>query len=176
MKKSYDSKQTTMSDNDDGLGEKKTLLEEAERQLTEDQAFLEKLAPMCEKKSEEFEKRNAFRVQEQAAITEAIAILDNDKAFKTFGEVKATGAEGKTGFFLQLPAATASPAEDAKRSAMLELLRSPQRSARIMRVVALISSGNAFTKVLEAIKKMKEVIVEEAKVDKEQNEFCKSER
>merc|ERR1719325_350352 len=113
MKKSYDGKQSTMSDNDSGLGEKKTLLEESERQLEEDEAFLEKLAPMCEKKSEDFEKREAFRVQEQAAITQAIAILDNDKAFKTFGEVKATGADGKTSFFLQLSDAVTSPADDA---------------------------------------------------------------
>jgi len=176
MKKSYDSKQSTMSDNDDGLGDKKTLLEEAERQLEEDEAFLEKLTPMCEKKSEEFEKRNAFRVQEHAAITQAIAILDNDKAFKTFGEVKATGSEGKTGFFLQISAAVASPVDDARRSAMLSLLRAPRRSARLMRVAALLSSGNAFTKVLESIEKMKELIVEEAKVDKEQFDFCKEER
>jgi len=171
MKKSYDSKQSTMSDNDSTLGDKKTLLEEAERQLEEDEAFLEKLVPMCEKKSEEFEKRNAFRVQEQAAITKAIAILDNDKAFKTFGEVKAT-SKGKVGFF-QL---SASPKDDARRSAMLSLLRSHHHSARLMRVATLLSSGNAFTKVLESIKTMKKLIVEEAKVDKEQLDFCKSER
>merc|ERR1719223_485932 len=150
MKKSYESKQTMMTDNDGTLGEKKTMLEE-------------------------FERRNAFRVQEQAAITKAIAILDNDRAFQTFGEVKAT-SEGKTGFFLQLSAAVTSPADDARRLAIRSLLGSPRRSARLMRVATLLSSGNAFTKVLQAIEKMKELIVEEAKVDKEQFDWCKSER
>jgi len=164
-----------MTDNDGTLGEKKTMLEEAERQLEEDEAFLEKLAPMCEEKAAEFERRNAFRVQEQAAITKAIAILDNDRAFQTFGEVKAT-SEDKTGFFLQLSAAVTSPADDARRLAMRALLRSPRRSARLMRVATLLSSGNAFTKVLDAIEKMKELIVEEAKVDKEQFDWCESER
>merc|ERR1719215_1675018 len=122
-------------------------------------------------KSEEFEKRNALRVQEQAALTKAIYILDNDKSLKTFGEVKATSS-----FFLQLAATVTSPTDDTRHLAMLSLLRSSQRSARLMRVVALLSSGNAFTKVLESIKKMKELIEEEAKNDKELFDFCKSER
>merc|ERR1719297_377520 len=44
-----------------------------------------------------------------------------------------------------------------------------------MRVANLLSSGNAFTKVLEAIENMKELIVQEAKVDKEQFDWCESE-
>jgi len=59
---------------------------------------------------------------------------------------------------------------------MLELLRSPQHSVRLMRVAALLSSGNAFTKVLESIEKMKDLIKDEAEVDKEEFDFCKDER
>jgi len=169
LDKSLKSKETKIADNDETLGETKTAIEEAEKQKAEDEAFLEKLVPMCEKKAKQFEERNLFRTNEEAAISEAIAILDSDKAFSTFGKVKAT-SEGATGLFLQL-------SESGRRQLALKSLKqAPFRSSRIMQLLVMLRDGNPFTQVLDEIEAMKKLIEKEQKVDDEQLAWCKSER
>jgi len=183
MEKSLKSKEADMAENDEGLGEKKEVIEEAEKQKKEDEAFLEKLVPMCEKKEKEFEQRNLFRTNEEAAISEAIAILDSDKAFKTFGNVKAT-REGATGLFLQLSIKKSPHARtlqgwaeaNMRQSALQSLQQAPLRSSRIMQLLVLLRDGNPFSTVLDEIDAMKKLIEEEGKTDDKQLAFCKSER
>ena len=62
----------------------------AQERLADDQEFLASLTDRCAKKKAEFEKRNMLRSQEEAAIAEAIAVLNSDEAFSTFGTVSAT--------------------------------------------------------------------------------------
>merc|ERR1719324_1390866 len=93
MKESYDTKQGLMGDADEKLGAKRETLASA-------QDFLAELLPQCKSRAEVYEKRKAVRANEEAAISEAIAILSSDAAFETFGKVKAT-SEGAT-VFLQL--------------------------------------------------------------------------
>jgi len=169
LEKSLKSKETKIADNDETLGETKTAIEEAEKQKAEDEAFLEKLVPMCEKKAKQFEERNLFRTNEEAAISEAIAILDSDKAFSTFGKVKAT-SEGATGLFLQLSVS------DRRQLALQSLERAPLRSSRITQLLVMLRDGNPFTEVLDEIDAMKKLIEKEQKVDDEQLAWCKSER
>merc|ERR1719316_691124 len=69
----------------------------AQERLSDDQEFLASLTNRCAKKKAEYEKRNMLRSQEEAAIAEAIAVLNSDEAFATFGSVKATST-GATGF------------------------------------------------------------------------------
>merc|ERR1719460_2025026 len=69
----------------------------AQERLSDDQEFLESLTTRCAKKKAEYEKRNMLRSQEEAAIAEAIAVLNSDEAFATFGTVGATST-GATGF------------------------------------------------------------------------------
>lgn len=185
MSESFKEKQTTLSSNDGSLAEKKVALEQAEQQKADDETFLEKLAPMCEKKAKEFEQRNLFRSNEQAAISEAISILDNGVAAKTFKKVAATST-GATGFLLQLSAvhrharvSSKGATESAARLLALHLLEQAvdsQHSRRVARVVALLRAGNPFANVLAAIEKMKGLIAKEAEVDKEQLDWCKGER
>jgi len=183
MEESLKSKEGTMSENDESLGQKKESIEEAEKQRSEDEAFLEKLVPMCETKAKEFEQRKMFRVNEEAAISEAIAILDSDKAFNTFGKVKAT-SEGATGLFLQLSAEKPSHVRDLQgkaaskvRQLALQSLQHAPRSSRIIQLLVLLRDDkNPFTKVLEEIDAMKELNEKEQKVDDEQLAWCKSER
>lgn len=183
MEESLKSKEATMSENDESLGQKKEAIQEAEKQRSDDEAFLEKLVPMCETKASEFEQRKLFRANEEAAISEAIAILDSDKAFNTFGKVKAT-SEGATGLFLQLSVEKPSPVRDPQgkdaskvRQLALQLLEhAPFRSSRIMQLLVLLRDGNPFTKVLEEIDSMKELNEKEQQVDDEQLSWCKSER
>merc|ERR1719387_899130 len=65
--------------------------------LADDTDFLASLTSRCTKKKAEYEKRNMLRSQEEAAIAEAIAILNSDAAFATFGKVDTTST-GATGF------------------------------------------------------------------------------
>merc|ERR1719197_1914511 len=102
MKESYDTKQGIMGDQDTELGTKRDMLAEAKDLLQQYEDFLAELRPQCKARAEVYEKRKAVRANEEAAISEAIAILNSDAAFETFGKVKAT-SEGATGF-LQLKA------------------------------------------------------------------------
>jgi len=183
LEESLKRKEATMTENDESLGQKKETIQEAEKQKSDDEAFLEKLVPMCETKASEFEQRNMFRANEEAAISEAIAILDSDKAFNTFGKVKAT-SEGATGLFLQLSAKKPSQVRDlqgkaaskVRQLALQSLEHAPVRSSRIMQLLVLLRDGNPFTKVLEEIDSMMELIQKEQKVDDEQLSWCKTER
>eukprot|EP00418_Pyrodinium_bahamense_P099713 CAMPEP_0179047274 /NCGR_PEP_ID=MMETSP0796-20121207/19115_1 /TAXON_ID=73915 /ORGANISM="Pyrodinium bahamense, Strain pbaha01" /LENGTH=810 /DNA_ID=CAMNT_0020743719 /DNA_START=65 /DNA_END=2494 /DNA_ORIENTATION=- len=184
MKASFDTKQTTLSSNDDSLSGKKSALGAAETQQGEDEEFLAALGPMCAEKEKEYERRKMFRANEEAAVAEAIAILDNDHAFNAFGKVTAT-REGATGFLLQLSTVHRHASAKRERNAQAETrllvaralrqaLRS-RKSTRLMRILALVSVGNPFTKVLQAIEKMKELIMKEGQVDKEQFLWCEAE-
>jgi len=180
IQESLKSKEATISENDDSLAQKKETIQEAEKQKSDDEAFLEKLVPMCETKASEFEQRNMFRVNEEAAISEAIAILDSDKAFNTFGKVKAT-SEGATALFLQLSAERASDMTDpqgkaaskVRQLALQSLEHAPLRSSRIMQLLVLLRDGNPFAKVLDEIDSMMELNQKEQKVDDEQLAWCK---
>merc|ERR1719421_1368384 len=69
----------------------------AQDRLEQDQEFLASLTDRCAKKKADFDKRNMLRSQEEAAIAEAIAVLNSDAAFSTFGKVSATST-GATSF------------------------------------------------------------------------------
>merc|ERR1719316_1636063 len=69
----------------------------AQERLEDDQEFLASLTDRCAKKKADFEKRNMLRSEEEAAIAEAIAVLNSDAAFETFGKVSTTST-GATGF------------------------------------------------------------------------------
>merc|ERR1719440_2416812 len=97
MDKSLKEKKQEMGDNDSELSSKKTSLEESIKQKQDDEDFLAKLLEMAEKKAKDYEERKMLRANEDAAIAEAISILNSDSAFDTFGEVDATST-GKTSF------------------------------------------------------------------------------
>merc|ERR1719387_1990920 len=69
----------------------------AKERLADDTEFLASLTERCATKKAQFDKRNMLRSQEEAAIAEAIAVLNSDAAFETFGSVSATST-GATGF------------------------------------------------------------------------------
>merc|ERR1719230_1759180 len=69
----------------------------AKERLADDEEFLASLTSRCATKKAEFDKRNMLRSQEEAAIAEAVAVLNSDAAFSTFGKVSATST-GATSF------------------------------------------------------------------------------
>merc|ERR1719261_1245356 len=119
MKESYDTKQGLMGDADEKLGAKRETLASAQDLLKQYEDFLAELLPQCKSRAEVYEKRKAVRANEEAAISEAIAILNSDAAFETFGKVKAT-SEGATGF-LQLKAQVSQP--DSVRQKVMRMLQ-----------------------------------------------------
>merc|ERR1719456_1927273 len=99
QKKSFDDKDKVLGEQDDLLSSKKTSKSEAESTKADDEEFLAKLIKMCADKTKEYEDRKMVRANEEAALAEAVSILNSDEAFETFGGVKAT-TEGATGFAL----------------------------------------------------------------------------
>jgi hypothetical protein len=182
MKADYERKQKELGDNDGELSDKKTQLAEAEKQKASDEEFLDKLVPMCAEKAKGYEHRKLLRANEEAAIAEAISILNSDAAFESFGTVDAT-SKGKTkaaASFIQLRAVRRHESVDAHARRMvqkvLEKAAQDAKSARLAKVIAEVQAQNPFETVLGEIEKMLELIGEEAAADKKNLDWCKKER
>merc|ERR1719482_2133219 len=176
-------KQKELGGNDEELAAKRDQLAIAKKQKADAEAFLEALIPMCEEKAKQYEKRKILRANEETAIAEAISILNSDAAFATFGTVDATssGAENtKTLDFIQLRAVHKhmSGKDNARRMVqkVLQNAAKDTKSARLSKVLAKLQAENPFDEVLDEIDKMLALIKGEAKQDKENKEWCESER
>lgn len=169
MESTFTEKQTTLGANDEALTSKKSQLQAATKDKADAEEFQTKLTDMCAKKATEYDERNLSRANEDAAIAEAISILNSDQAFSTFGTVSATSTGAtKAASFLQL-----------RRSGLrseLERVLKVEKSTRLMRVLAAVEAGNPFEKVLIEIEKMKTLNNEEAKEDKKNLDWCSTER
>jgi len=180
MSKSYDSKQEQLGSNDDDLASKKEQLATAKTEKADAEKFLAELLVMCESKAKDYNKRVLLRTNEQAAIAEAISILNSDQAFATFGEVSATKS-GATSF-LQKALVKAHPAgadSQDRRNAARDVLRKVAKSHKsllLTKIAALLEADNPFTIVLAEIKKMLKLIDEEQAADDKQHDWCVSER
>lgn len=78
--------------------EEKEAFDAAEQEKLDAQEFLSKLIPKCKKQEEEYAKNTAARAEEVSAITDTVAILDNDQSFQNF--------EKTTTNFVQIAAKT----------------------------------------------------------------------
>merc|ERR1719164_71185 len=123
MSAAYETKQGNLGENDDDLASKREQLAEAKEMLAEDEDFLAKLIVMCKDKTEEYEARKQMRANEEAAIAEAIAILNSDAAFESFGKVTATKSGATGPAFLQLKSARLDSADLDVRTKVQALLR-----------------------------------------------------
>merc|ERR1719478_1728058 len=90
-------KEKIMAANDDALSTSKTTKGETETSKADDEDFLAKLIALCAQKTKEYEDRKMIRANEEAAVAQAISILNSDAAFDTFGATK-SATEGETGF------------------------------------------------------------------------------
>jgi len=177
MSSSYDGKQEGMGDNDDNLSTKKEQLVEAKEQKASDEEYLEKLLAMCEEKTKEYNQRKMLRANEDAAVAEAVSILNSDESFAAFGKTDATST-GSTGLkFIQLRSrrvrihASTLSLSTAVKQALLA-----SKSPRVAKVASLVQADNIFAVVLKEITKMLDLIEEEGKQDKENLDWCNDER
>lgn len=188
MTASYNAKQELLGTNDGSLATLKVQLTQATEERDSAQAFLASLSKAVAEKSSEYGQRTMLRTNEEAAIAQAIAILNSDEAFHTFGKVSATST-GATGFLqfraIRIHTATSSRTNangtvdvSATSQALVErsLQTCSKRSRKVLRVLALLQAGNPFERVLEEITKMQTLIQKEGKVDQMQLDWCNTER
>jgi len=177
MTADYQAKGSILSDNDDVLATKRDQKDTAEEALANDQEFLAKLKRLCETKTREYDDRKMIRANEEAAVAQAISILNSDDSFDTFGKVDATKSGAMGASFLQL--AAAAPKEDIRAALLTKLQTAAQRykSLRLARVaVTLENKANPFDKVIEQVESMIALIAKEGAADAEQFAWCTSER
>jgi hypothetical protein len=176
MSELYDEKQGILGENDAALATTRDNLMDANKEKDTREAFLAEMIPMCDKKTKEYQERNDMRAAEDAAVAEAISILNKDSAFETFGTVDATSS-GPASFF-QKAIRPHSHERDLRAQVqhLLQMTARSQKSLRLVKIVALLQAGNPFTAVLEAIDKLILVIAAEGKADKENLEWCNTER
>merc|ERR1719453_692445 len=152
----------------------------AKERLSDDTDFLATLTERCAKKKAEFDKRNMLRSQEEAAIAEAIAVLNSDAAFETFGKVSATST-GSTEF-IQFSQSQNKDAQKVRAAVAAALARSSKQlhSVRLAKISNELSSKstaeNPFTKVLENINGTVDVIDAEEADDAQKLATCNSEQ
>merc|ERR1719181_354903 len=147
MKELFEAKKKEIGDNAAQISTISSEVETMEAELAADQEFLATLTERCSAKAKEFEKRNQLRAGEEAAIAEAISILNSDAAFESFGKVSATSTgatgllqkKGKKGTSLLQVAEE----KDVRKEATAELLKISHlvHSVRIARVAMAISDG-----------------------------------
>merc|ERR1719158_682170 len=176
MKKSFDDKDKVLGENDDALSTKKTQKVETEDSKASNEEFLAKLIKMCAAKTKEFEDRKMVRANEEAALAEAVSILNSDEAFETFGAVKAT-TEGATGLSL-LQISNSQERVSIREQLQKELTRAAKKtkSLKLARIAVSLEAGNPFDKLITEIDNMVELIAKEEKADDEQKAWCDSER
>jgi len=196
----YDESQDTIAENDAELGSKREQLAEAQASKDEDEEFLGKLVTMCKAKAKDFSERKLMRTNEEAAISQAISILNSDAAFETFSTVSATST-GETGApaaeepvveeapasFLQISRHTpvddvhADTPTDDVRAVMQRLIQRAadeqgNQAPRLNHVIALVKTNNPFATVIDEIEKMIGVIDAESKADQDKLDWCNEER
>jgi len=180
MKASYESKQKDLGENDGELSSQKKQLAESEKQKASDEEFLDKLLPMCEEKRKGYENRKLLRANEEAAIAQAVSILNSDAAFATFGTTDATKTGKTKAALMQLRSVGKHMSSSAHIREMaqqvLQNAEETSKSTRIARVLASLQAENPFDTVLTEIDKMLELSAEEGKADKEKLDWCKKER
>jgi hypothetical protein len=145
------------------------------------QDFLSELAPLCTERKKEFEQRRMLRSSEEAAVAEAISILNSEQAFGTFGKVDATTTGGTS--FLQRASVVQrhgpTLSSSNRRQQAFQLLRkaaSSQGSLRLAQLAGSLEAENPFEVVLKEIDNMINISAKEGKVDKEKLDFCRDER
>jgi len=173
MEELFEAKKQEIGDNAAQISTISSEVETMEAELAADQEFLAALTTRCSSKKAEFEKRNMLRAGEEAAIAEAISILNSDAAFESFGKVDATST-GATGFvqgasFIQM---SETPELRGKVSKELILASRKVHSVRVARIAMMISDGNPFKKVLEMINKTVGIIEAEEADDVLKKDTC----
>lgn len=141
------------------------------QQVKDDEKFIEDIQAALAEKKEEWKDRKALRAGEIAAMSKALAILQDDDNRDLFSR-----SFKSQGFFLQeLQRKTFN---SHKLNAAIDALRRAAESTGNRRLAALAASaaGNHFQEVLAAIDKMLAALAAEEQSDLEKKEQCEADR
>jgi len=171
MKTVYDEADAVLGQNDGALSTKKTQRTDAETTKASDEDFLAKLIDICATNKRQYEDRKMVRANEDAAIAEAVSILNSDAAFNNFGDVGATD-------FLQVSSSAQHKNVALRKVVEQKLSRDAKmhKSLRLARIAVSLEAGNPFSKVVEEMSDMIALIAKEEESDDEQKSWCDSER
>jgi len=180
MESSYNAKQGSLGTNDNSLATFRSQLEAAQLTQTEAEDFLTSLLQKCNVKAKQYEQRVDLRVNEQAAISQAVQILNSDESFATLKEATSFIQERSVKRRRSIPAtqkrqeAVATP--QTPKAFLQQEAAKAGGSTILGKIAAMIKSNSPFDSVLQDIVKMKQTIEDEGKADKEQKEWCEKER
>jgi len=155
-------------------------LDDAEAELADAEKFLATLKVQCVEKTKEFQTRSALRAQEVAAISEAIAILNDDDALDIFKKAVPAAAIQTVGF---LQHRNTKASKLAKAHAMIQGAAQMYRNqplsllAYSMRVQMKLKgkANGSFDQILGMIDNMVKILAAEQGDDDKHKEYCDSE-
>merc|ERR1719159_563629 len=156
-------------------------LDDAEEELADSQKMLATLKVQCVEKTKEFQTRSALRAQEVAAISEAIAILNDDDALDVFKKaVPSAAAFPQTVGFLQAKHTKANRFQKAHTmiAGAAQMYNSKPLSllAYSMRVqIKLGAKAQNFNQILGMIDNMVKILAAEQGDDDKHKEYCEGE-
>jgi len=166
MEKAWNDKKKTIADNAGTISSTDSELDTVEGELASDQEFLGDLTDRCAVKKKEYEHRNMLRANEEAAIAQAISILNSDEAFATFDK-------GGVQTFVQLQTSKDKAVRGKVLKELLSVGRKTQ-SLKIARIASAIAAFNPFEKVLEMIRNTISLIEQEEKDDVAKKDWCRT--
>merc|ERR1719197_2215551 len=155
-------------------------LDDAEAELADAEKFAATLKVQCAEKTKEFQARSALRAEEVAAISEAIAILNDDDALDVFKKAVPAAALAQTVGFLQAKHTKASKFEKAHTmiAGAAQMYKSQPLSllAYSMRVqIKLGAKAQNFNQILGMIDNMVKILAQEQGDDDKHKEYCEKE-
>merc|ERR1719440_1854340 len=174
MSDAKSAKEEMLGQNDAALGSSQETLDSSTTSKREAEEFLASLTQMCADKTREYEDRKMVRANEDAAVAQAISILNSDAAFDTFGGTTAAKT-GATGMFLQMRKSSTATSVRKEVQHILTKSARKHKSLRLAKVAAQVEK-NPFAMVIKSIKRQMKVIDEEEKSDDDQKAFCDDER
>jgi len=151
------------------LATKRSVLKSAKTDLESESAIKAETETTLAQKTKIFEERSMLRTEENSAIAQAIAVLNSDSAFDSFGKVSSTD-----GAFLQLTKGRSEVQDKKTLLALISTAAHQTKSARLAHLLA-VANANPFKKVLGEIDGMQSVIAKEAAADLKQKTWCESE-
>jgi len=136
--------------------------------------FLEALTVRCETKKSQFDKRNMLRTNEEAALAQAIAILNSDSSFEVF-----QGTDSAS--LLQMSSVIHRKSETASRAVRANVIKhllsvvKSTHSLRLARTIASLAATNPFEMVVKQIRGVIALIDKEEETDVNKKNWCDQE-
>merc|ERR1719272_1652162 len=141
----------------------KESLEDSQKSLAEDSAFLKDMATACKTKEAEWASRQTVRAEEMVAIGDTIKMLNDDDALELFNKALPAAS------LLQLK----TSARSTKQAALVALQQAGQGDFRLDLIsLALKGRKVSFAKVLVMIDDMVALLGKEQNDDNDKKEYC----